>query len=1073
MFRVLTILFLISSLISGLFVTAQNEIGNSYIKNFNSKKHKFTATVWDITQDKRGLMYFGVSEGVIRYDGTNWLTIAVDNESTVRALDVDENGRVYVGAKDEFGYLDEDSLGYPIFISLSKNLEKKYQDFSDVWNVYVTKQGVFFYSFSRVFRWHNNHFTIYEYDDISAHLGFYVNENIYLVRLKTGLHYFKNNEFVLVPGGEHFIGQTIFSILPFDDDNVVVVTRKEGLMLHNIKTGETKPFDNEVNEHLKEDKVYHGALSEQGEFIIGTLNNGVYVINKTGQLVNHISQKNGLQSNNIKYIFKDNVGAIWLGNALGLSYVDLNLPLSFFDKENGISGSIRDIIRFENEIYIATGNGIYFLDKESNKFKQIENANNQFWYFLKVNDKLLLGGDGLFELKNKKLKRLFYFGGKHVFSIVQSQKNKNKVYLALKNGVALVEFLPNGEIKELYKLKGYEVESQYLAEDVKGNLWVSTAFNYLVKIEASSFDKEAGYPLSYKEYEHDEKLASEQVIQFKNTVLFSSDKGLLENQGEKFITSNLIKINNKPEDFKIRELIETNKGDLWIHYHGDNNAAGVFLALKNKDNTYQFKANPFTRVNEKISHTKAPYIDENGVVWFFGGEEIVRYKPKKEKDKLKDYQVNISKVALKSDSVVSYGNRKNSTKNVQFLYKDNAITFTFSAATYSNEDEVYYQYYLIGQDEKWSDWTTLNTKEYNFLHEGEYTFKIRAKNVYNQLSKEDQFTFTILPPWYRETWAYIVYLFAFLGLILLIIKIATYRLNNAKKQLELVVKERTKDIVIEKEKVEKQKHELEDIHSELSERNKDVIDSIKYAQRIQSSILPPLEKLTEEFPESFVLYKPRDIVSGDFYWYQKVGGYFIIACADCTGHGVPGAFMSMIGTTLLNKIVEQENVERCEDALTELDQQLQKTLQQTSISENEIVMDGMDISLIAVNLKTMECHYSGAHRPLYLLRGDEIIIYNSNRMSIGGGFSKNKKFSGESIDIKSGDQLYMFTDGIVDQFGGEKNKKYKRERLKKLLLDICDLSMETQSKKIDVEFEKWRGENEQIDDVLIMGVQIP
>ena len=410
--------------------------------------------------------------------------------------------------------------------------------------------------------------------------------------------------------------------------------------------------------------------------------------------------------------------------------------------------------------------------------------------------------------------------------------------------------------------------------------------------------------------------------------------------------------------------------------------------------------------------------------------------------KLKNYKVNIRQVALNTDSIIDYGSTAIESKFI-FEFKNNATAFTFSAATYSNDEEVYYQYFLEGHDEDWSEWTTQNNKEYNFLHEGNYTFKVRAKNVYNQISEEDSFSFEILPPWYRETWAYIVYGVLILLLIYIIIRVATYRLQKSKRQLELIVEERTKDIVKEKEIVEEQKLLIENVHAELSERNKDVMDSIKYAKRIQSSILPPIEKIKNEFEESFVLYKPRDIVSGDFYWYHKVGDFFILACADCTGHGVPGAFMSMIGATLLNKIVENENISHCKDALNLLDREVVNALQQTNIKENEIVMDGMDVALIAVNKNTRECHYAGAYRPLYLIRNNELKVFKANRQSIGGSVNKENPFVGENIILESGDQLYMFTDGVTDQFGGEKNKKYKTERLKQFLLNICNQNMDT------------------------------
>ena len=425
--------FCIAILLVGSTLFAQNELGNPYIKNFNSKKHKISATVWDITQDHNGLMYFGTANGVLQFDGVNWRTIKVDNNSTVRSLDIDKDGKVYVGAKGEFGYLSEDSLGYPNYVSLSKNLAEKYKDFADVWNTYVTDEGVFFLTFKRIYQWKNNEFFTYDFDDITAHLGFYANKNLYLVRLKAGLHVFRNGSFVPVPGGEHYIGKTVFSVLPYDDNQVIIATRNEGLELLNVKTGAIEIFDNEANEELKAERIYHGAISENGDYIIGTLNNGVYVISKSGDLLMNINEHNGLQSSNIKYLFNDYHGGLWAGTAMGISFIDLNLPLTYFDAESGIKGYCRDIIRFQGEIYLATGNGIYYLDQNETdvkkKFKPIQNADDQFWHFVIIDDQLFVSANGLFQIKDKKLYRIHSFGRGALFRMHRSRvKPKTSIF---------------------------------------------------------------------------------------------------------------------------------------------------------------------------------------------------------------------------------------------------------------------------------------------------------------------------------------------------------------------------------------------------------------------------------------------------------------------------------------------------------------------------------------------------------------------------------------------------------------------------------------------------------------------
>lgn len=1059
-------------LLTALFVKGQKELGSPYIKNFNTKKHKITSSIWDITQDKKGLMYFGTGSGVLQFDGAFWNTIQIDNGSTARSLDVDSTGKVFVGGKGEFGYLGIDSLGQSTYVSLSKNLAEKYKDFSDIWNIYVTDEGVFFFSFQRVFQWKNNEFKIHEYNDITAHLGFYVNKKLYLVRQKKGLHVFKNEAFVPVPGGEHYIGKTMFSILPYDDDNVIVATRKKGLEKHNIKTGEITLFSNDVNEELMQNKIYHGAMSEKGEYMIATLANGIYVIDKNGNLITNINQSNGLQSSNVKYLFKDFYGGVWAGTAMGISYIDLNLPITYFDSESGIKGHSTSITSYKGEIYLATGNGVYYLDTNTinnkDKFKLLKGADEQFWGFIKIKNKLYVSARGLYEVKDKSIKKIWSAGRAALFDMIQSKINPDLIYFALKDGMAVAKIDEEGKVIAVRRLKGLKDECKNMMEDKNGDVWVQTGYNYILKIDATSFIK--GNEISYTKFEKEDGLAAESFIKYKDEVLFSSEKGLQAyNEDKGFYPYEELEI-DLDSTYIIKGMVEDENGGLWVHYHNDEGISGDIYA-KPKGNNYVLIKEPFTRIKEKVDHIKPPYFDE-GIAWYYGGENVVRYDFYSHSNTSKNYHVNIRKVALNSDSIIDYGS-SSVQKQFVFNFNNNATSFTFSAATYSNEDEIYYQYILEGLDEGWSDWTTQNNKEYNFLHEGDYTFKVRAKNIYNQISKEDQFSFVILPPWYRETWAYIVYAVLIILLIYIIIRIATYRLQKSKRQLELIVEERTKDIVKEKEKVEEQKLLIENVHAELSESNKDVVDSIKYAKRIQSSILPPIDKIKNEFEESFVLYKPRDIVSGDFYWYEKVRDFFIIACADCTGHGVPGAFMSLIGATLLNKIVEKDNISHCKDALNQLDSEVFKALQQTTVKESEMVMDGMDISLLAINKKTYECHYSGAYRPVYLIRNKELIIYKANRQSIGGSINKPNPFEGESFELKPGDLLYMFTDGLTDQFGGEKNKKYKTERLKQFLLKNCDEKLEVQSKLINEEFEIWRGENEQIDDVLIMGVKIP
>lgn len=264
--------------------------------------------------------------------------------------------------------------------------------------------------------------------------------------------------------------------------------------------------------------------------------------------------------------------------------------------------------------------------------------------------------------------------------------------------------------------------------------------------------------------------------------------------------------------------------------------------------------------------------------------------------------------------------------------------------------------------------------------------------------------------------------------------------------------------------------EIERQSNELRTKNKDITDSILYAQRIQSAIMPALDELRTVFPSSFVYYRPRDIVSGDFYWFLKTEDHMVIACADCTGHGVPGAFMSMICVQLLNTVIRDSKVTAPEQALQLLDEGVRSALHQSGSDHD--TTDGMDIALCAINLKKNIVEYAGAFRPLYIMRKGELLEIPANKFSIGGHRTIEKNFAGHRIKLEKDDLVYLFTDGYADQFGGAKGKKFKMKQFKTLLSTINDKPIADQLRIIDETMINWKNKFEQIDDILVMGLKI-
>ena len=287
-------------------------------------------------------------------------------------------------------------------------------------------------------------------------------------------------------------------------------------------------------------------------------------------------------------------------------------------------------------------------------------------------------------------------------------------------------------------------------------------------------------------------------------------------------------------------------------------------------------------------------------------------------------------------------------------------------------------------------------------------------------------------------------------------------LGQRERILELKVMERTEEVMRQKEEVEIQSRKVVELY-------KNVTDSIRYAKRLQESILPPERRIRELLPDSFVYYRPKDIVSGDFYWIEKVDDKVIFAAVDCTGHGVPGAFMSLIGHNGLNQSVKERGRSRPSEVLKDLNKIAFEALHKDR--DQYLVRDGMDMALCAFDPRRKVLEYAGANCPLYIVRSGEVLTFPPDKNAIGSFDLNGQSFTDHRIQLEAGDMVYIFSDGYADQFGGEKGKKFLYRRFRELLVQICAHPMEEQREKLQAAFNDWRGAHEQVDDILVMGMR--
>lgn len=313
----------------------------------------------------------------------------------------------------------------------------------------------------------------------------------------------------------------------------------------------------------------------------------------------------------------------------------------------------------------------------------------------------------------------------------------------------------------------------------------------------------------------------------------------------------------------------------------------------------------------------------------------------------------------------------------------------------------------------------------------------------------------------------IIYFIIFALLLVSFLGYYIYRGYKIKKEANIRLEEKNRIISMQKDEIEQQRDLAEAQRDQIAYQKKHITDSIMYAKRIQTALIPSLELFSDKL-EHFVLYKPLAIVSGDFYWVTTQGNKQVIIAADCTGHGVPGAFMSMLGVTLLNEIVNGKHILMPDQIIENLREGVIKSLKQ--VAEEESIKDGMDIAVCVVDFDENVLYYAGANNPLYLVRKGELMHYRADKMPAAIHY-KMQPFTLHKIDLQKGDAFYIFSDGYSDQFGGPNQKKFMSNQLKETLVAIAGEPMLKQGEKLNEIFEGWRGESSQVDDVTLIGVR--
>jgi ligand-binding sensor domain-containing protein/serine phosphatase RsbU (regulator of sigma subunit) len=833
----------------------------------------------------------------------------------------------------------------------------------------------------------------------------------------------------------------------------------------------------------------------KGNFWFGTQHGGLYMLEKSSGTMKIYDQRDILSGNWITSITEDYKGDIWVGtwkdqyggggvtvfsgetprvynSVNGLEA--LNIHCLFEDKEKNmlIADHYKGLSIFKGDHFIT-----YSADKflpENNVWAITEDRQGRYWFGTNA-------GLSVFnpDVKDKKMVQIF-------------NEAKNTI--------------------------GDEI--RFLSPDRKGNIWIGTygrgVFRYDLKKSKFAYDTKLNSNL-YRDgiitamvidnsdnlwIGNNEGLAfwdseKEELVTYTQekglagniiTALFRDSKGFIwigtdrkagltrYDPSEKKFT-----IINLGADIIPKTITETPDGKLWIgtvtglfavkndsvvmNLREDNGLLSNNIKLLQPDggnflyigtniglNRYDYITgfiSSFTKKNGFVgieTHDNASFIDSKKNLWFGTAYGVTMLSP----DRLPPVNTlpltHISKMLVNNES-------RQMKDGLKLSYKEKAIIFDYYSVCLTDPDAVKYMVMLEGADVVWRPATNQTRAIYSALSPGHYTFIVKASNSYGYWDETPvTFSFTIKPPFYLTPWFISICVIMVITGVITYIKIREKNLIREKRILEAKVEERTAEVV--------QKSLI------IEEKNRDITASIRYAERIQRAMLPP----DNTFPDTFVYFLPKDIVSGDFYWMYDNGDWQFIAAVDCTGHGVPGAFMSIIGHNSLNKVVREYGLTRPSAILDQLNIEVMKAMMQR---QEKAINDGMDLSIIAYNKKKNILEFAGAYNPLYLVRNGEVIVYKADRFPIGmSTMDQKKSFTNVTVDVQVGDMLYLCSDGYADQFGSPEAKKFKTVNVRRVLSEIWSLPINDQKNKLEQELMEWKGELSQVDDILFIGRRI-
>ncbi|WP_188934755.1 ligand-binding sensor domain-containing protein [Puia dinghuensis] len=753
---------------------AQNTIGIPDIVNYPRNVYNAGTQNRGIVQDRYGILYFANYQGLLSFDGNYWKTYPLPNKTIVRSVALGKDNRIYAGGQDDFGYFSPDKNGRLAFTSLKNLLSEKNSSFSDIWFIVPYGNDVFFMSREMIFQLNNKTITVYPAASEWRFLG-ESNRQLVAQDGRNGLLEFRDGLWTPFVKESALPASWVTCLFPFGKDSSFLGTVNTGFFV--LANNKITPFRFAHENPFVNERVLTAIAVNKDWLAIGTNLDGIYIVNKKGEIIQNLSRTEGLQNNNILMLFLDRNKNLWMGLDNGIDFVAFNNAIKHIYPEKLNEGLGYTSLIYNKELFVGTSNGLYSLpvdDREDlsflrGEFRSIPGTKGSTWGLTEINGTLLLGHhDGAFQVSND---RLVPIDTSRAYWTFLPYANVLPSALVLGGdgvGINLLRYTGNHFVQE-GNLPGYAASSQFMAIDNNNTVWVAHPYRGVYKIDLNDlahpkvklYTEKNGLPSYLKNH----------LFKVKNHIVIATEKGVYEyNAGrDGFGLSPYFK------DFfgerNIRALKEDAAGNIWFI---EDNSLGVIDLSGSQPETIYFPELSGRMVAD-YEHIY-PYNKYN----VFVGAERGFYHINYEEYKKNHYpiQVRIRSVRAfgKKDSVLFggyFGEVDDSLgQPAAAVYsisnKWNSVHFEYSSPLYAVHNSISYSYYLKGFDRDWSDWSKKTEKDYTNLPAGTYSFQVRSKSNMGNESAISSYTFTILPPWYQTAWAYAGYVLLLAGLLYLV-----------------------------------------------------------------------------------------------------------------------------------------------------------------------------------------------------------------------------------------------------------------------------------------------------------------